>query len=137
MYHDTSVLEHYHLLILFSILDNGASNILSTLPPISYRELKTIMIDQILATDMALHFDFITRLLAAASLKPIENHEGSNEAALAKDRHPASHLDRALLFSCILKCADISNISRDFHIHQDWVCRLMEEYTEQASEYTT
>ena len=72
-YNDKSVLEAYHVAEFFSLVKNEAYNALAGLQRTEFNELRSLMIDMVLGTDMAHHFEetakFKSKLLQVARNK--------------------------------------------------------------------
>jgi hypothetical protein len=126
IYNDRSVLENYHLMLLYSILDVEETNIFSNFTSSERRELKGFITENILATDMAYHQEWIERLTCRSNAIP--GHLCSKDQNFSIDKPR----DRTLLGCCIIKCADLSNVARPYEIHHLWVDGLMKEYIEQG-----
>lgn len=114
-----SVLEQYHVMILLYLLNDDNFSPFSSISYEKVQDLKILMKECILATDMALHFEYISQLKELIEKNTISSFNLTP--------------DRTLLYSCILKCADISNTARPFHIHSQWVRLLVEEYIAQGN----
>ena len=108
-----------------------------------HRAFRTRVIQCVMATDMALHFDYCNQFKAAAgsfSLPPSTTddcitHEGQQSPL--KGEHPLSpgllsEKDRLLIATAIIKVADISNVSRPFHVARQWSSILLEEFFRQG-----
>ncbi|PVU92349.1 hypothetical protein BB559_003746 [Furculomyces boomerangus] len=84
---------------------------------------KKCISNSILATDMENHFDYIKQ---CENLKTYLSNNGNN---------PIPELEmetkRQVLCSILLKCSDISNISRPFNISQVWSVGLLNENKKQ------
>lgn len=74
------------------------------------------MIDTVLATDMAVHFDLLNRFK--------EQIAGTPDISEWKDR--------TLLYQMLVHLADIANPSRPFHLARGWAERVIEEFCEQV-----
>jgi 3',5'-cyclic-nucleotide phosphodiesterase len=100
LYNDRSVLESFHCAAF--------SQILRRYWPASFQatEMRKLLINTILATDMGVHFDYMKKL---AQLQQTF-HDG-DEAGLV-DGCDSRALDewRTLACSLLIKCADISNV---------------------------
>ncbi|KAI7832036.1 hypothetical protein BX661DRAFT_179696 [Kickxella alabastrina] len=136
IYNDQSVLENFHAACFSMIMSyffnefvapnsKGGAGSASGLPPFDYEEFRRIAVHAILATDMARHFEFIG--MCKAQSKRFAS--GSN-LPLTAQQHEA---ERAQLAASILKCADISNITRPFNVSQRWTRRLNREVTLQGN----
>lgn len=96
LYNDKSVLESFHCAAFSQVLRRHWPEALDL-------DLRKLMIDTILATDMGLHFDYMAKL---ESLKQqvqasggVENWDEKTTAA-----------NRTIVCSILIKCADISNV---------------------------
>ncbi|CEP64873.1 3',5'-cyclic-nucleotide phosphodiesterase PDE2 LALA0_S14e01200g [Lachancea lanzarotensis] len=99
LYNKASVLENFHTEIFSDLLQEHWPQIL---------QQKTILSDTILATDMALHSQYVQLMDAGPSKLPS-------------------------LLSLILKAADISNVTRPLHISTNWAVLITCEFSECAA----
>ena len=74
------------------------------------------MIETVLATDMAVHFDLLNRFKAEIGTQP----------------DLSEWKDRTLLYQMLVHLADIANPSRPFHLARGWAERVIEEFCEQV-----
>jgi len=114
LYNDFSVLEMHHCHETFKLLSR--LNVLSTLDQTQYKQIRKIICSCILATDLAVHGDFMTQL---------------------KNRFDKinwdSFDDKKLLMCCLVKAADISNEIRPGYIGRKWASRVMAEFFTQTA----
>eukprot|EP00741_Cyanophora_paradoxa_P017362 tig00020964_g16772.t1 len=113
-------------------------------------EFRRLVIDMVLATDMAKHFkrvgEFKAKVLAS-SLGPIATgggpqgsrvHHVAVEAAepgsVCLPEGPFAPEDRTLFLAMALKVADISNAARPLPQHAEWCARVNEEFYRQGDE---
>lgn len=98
LYNDRSVLESFHCA--------AYSQILRRYWPAAFSgtEMRQLMINSILATDMGLHFDYMKRM---GQLEE-KFHENNNATDGWNGRMMEEH--RTLACSLLIKCADISNV---------------------------
>lgn len=98
LYNDRSVLESFHCA--------AYSQILRRYWPAAFSgvEMRQLMINSILATDMGLHFDYMKRM---GNLEE-KFHENKNVTDGWNGRMIEEH--RTLACSLLIKCADISNV---------------------------
>ena len=61
IYNDKSVLENHHVATLFKVASNKDAGIFDDLSKDSYKNIRTQIIDFIIATDMSLHFEMLKR----------------------------------------------------------------------------
>ncbi|KAJ3374683.1 hypothetical protein GGF31_006580 [Allomyces arbusculus] len=116
LYSDTSVLEFHHAATGISIAERR--QLFHKLPPGVYDDLRKLMIELVMATDMAKHFEFLNKFkshLAAAADRP---------DALALDK-PDTKL---LVLEVAMKCSDLSNPTRPRPTSLEWTHRIMEEF---------
>lgn len=88
------------------------------------KQFRNLTSKTVLATDMSLHFDFMKMLG--------ELNERVKEIDI-KDDVQNEQLDRTLLLQALIKCADISNPARPYHVCEHWSKALLEEWAKQAS----
>ncbi|KAI9092119.1 hypothetical protein DFS34DRAFT_584116, partial [Phlyctochytrium arcticum] len=121
LYNDRSVLENHHLATAFSIMLREETDILSSLSVEDSRKVREQIIDMVLATDMAGHFTtlaiFKNKVSASANFDPINSPD-----------------DRSLLFRMLIKCADVSNLTREWPVYCAWLDRLIKEFVNQGDE---
>jgi hypothetical protein len=98
-YNDQSVLENFHCTTTFRlILNDPTCNLLSSLSPHQFAEVRKSIIACILATDPASHFEVASKLAMVV--------------ADSRSWDPACSDQRVLFMKCIIKMADISNVAR-------------------------
>ena len=111
-YNDISVLEMMHASILFKIASKPESNLFNSLSTENYVLVRKSIIDMILATDMAKHFDLISYIRT----KYNENSDfGSRET-------------RADLFKICIKAADVGHAGKCIELHERWCMLIIEEF---------
>ena len=72
LYSDQSVLERHHLASAFTLMQSDGVNILASLAPADFREVRALTVELVLATDLSKHFEFCSRL---SSLAATHGHE--------------------------------------------------------------
>ncbi|KAJ2779134.1 3',5'-cyclic-nucleotide phosphodiesterase [Coemansia interrupta] len=134
IYNDQSVLENFHAACFSMIMSyffnefvspNGKGIAGAAPPTFDYEEFRRVAVHAILATDMARHFEFIGKCKAQ-----YQRFVSGSNLPLTTQQHEA---ERAQLAASILKCADISNITRPFNVAQRWTRRLNREVTLQGN----
>lgn len=121
LYNDQSVLENYHTATLFRLLkDHPELNIFSNLPPAKFKEIRKLIIECVIATDPAVHYEYVTKLSSKADSDKVDwNREDAGE--------------RLLLMKAIIKMADISNVAREWdRAGFEWSRRVTEEFFNQG-----
>ncbi|KHJ34272.1 putative 3 5 -cyclic nucleotide phosphodiesterase [Erysiphe necator] len=121
LYNDRSVLESFHCA--------AYSQILRCHWPSAFRsaEMRQLMISTILATDMGLHFEYMKKL---ARVK--EDIISANTSAENSTQWSPGEL-RTLACALLIKCADISNVARNFEVASSWTLILTDEFSRQAT----
>lgn len=113
-YNERSVLELFHTSVFINKLlaVNWPSLLsVSTDAGTALLLLKDLIITSILATDMAEHFEYLNRL-----------------SILTKHQEESSKVK--LLCSLLIKCADISNVTRPLRVSSQWAMVLGREFEE-------
>jgi len=114
-YNDTSVLEHHHCSTLFRMLKNPEVNILANLESDTFRQVRKVIIACILSTDMAKHFEYVSKLEERMDPYNRESFE-----------------DRSFIMQIVIKAADISNIAKEWSISKKWSENLTVEFFNQG-----
>ncbi|TVY55043.1 3',5'-cyclic-nucleotide phosphodiesterase regA [Lachnellula cervina] len=120
LYNDRSVLEAFHCA--------AYSQILRRHWPVAFQDpdMRQLMINSILATDMQLHFDYMKKLgFLQEKLHESVNTDGWNGRMVEEQR--------TLACSLLIKCADISNVARNYNVAAQWTMILTNEFARQAS----
>lgn len=117
LYSDRSVLENYHLATAFRMLQMPQFNFLHEMPKDTYKEVREVMIEMVLATDMSMHSNFFTKWKSRIK----------GEELKFSDRN-----DVILILQIAIKCADISNSAKPWEINNLWVERVTEEFFRQG-----
>ena len=114
IYNERSVLELYHACIFVNkLLAVCWPSLLDVrLEKDSDVKMKDLFVSSILATDMAEHFEYIAK---------IAHTKNSNTLGVTRVK---------LLSSLLIKCADISNITRPLRISSQWALTLAREFDE-------
>lgn len=117
-YNDQSILENHHISSTFQIIHHFGCNLLENLSVEAKKELRKMIISNILATDMKRHFEILTVF--------------SNRAKKSKKFDGLIRDDRMLLMKMALKCSDVCNPARPYRISERWSGRVMEEFFHQG-----
>nr|XP_028577469.1 calcium/calmodulin-dependent 3',5'-cyclic nucleotide phosphodiesterase 1A-like [Podarcis muralis] len=115
LYNDKSVLENHHVSAVYQLMQNEDMNILVNLTNEEWRELRRLVIEMVLATDMSNHFQQMKYLKHV--LKCLQH---------------VKRTDRDKLMSMIVHAADISHPSKPWKLHQQWANALMDEFFKQG-----
>ncbi|XP_033086849.1 calcium/calmodulin-dependent 3',5'-cyclic nucleotide phosphodiesterase 1A isoform X2 [Trachypithecus francoisi] len=108
LYNDRSVLENHHVSAAYRLMQEEEMNILVNLSKDDWRDLRNLVIEMVLSTDMSGHFQQIKNIRSN-----LQQPEG---------------IDRAKTMSLILHAADISHPAKSWKLHYRWTMALMEEF---------
>ncbi|KAI5288933.1 3',5'-cyclic-nucleotide phosphodiesterase [Ascosphaera aggregata] len=118
LYNDKSVLEAFHCA--------AYSQILRRHWPAAFKDehMRKLMISSILATDMGIHGDFMTKLYDLKQKYATDSVESWSPKDMEENRQS--------LCGLIIKCADISNVARQWNIAEEWTDILQQEFYNQG-----
>ncbi|KAH9848356.1 HD-domain/PDEase-like protein [Lenzites betulinus] len=114
VYDDKSVLEQMHYSLILQIMRHHDLSLLLDRPtqgPL----FRKLLLETVLATDMGVHFNFMTDFRALL--------DGADFPAFKR---------RVLVCQALIKCADISNPSRPYLVSQHWATALESEWSSQS-----
>ncbi len=134
-YNDKSVYEMMHAATTFEILSDPAADVFATLTTEKRAEMRKLMIQAILMTDMASHFDLAKKLESrVAMLSPAASAGDASgaeaKAAAADPPFTDSPEDKQLLIDLILHSADIGAQVLPVPIANKWSQAVLEEFQE-------
>ena len=117
LFKNQSVMETHHCTVSIGIISKEECNLFHALASSEYKQMWTLIIQLILITDMAKHFDFLKNLNAELDKENFDLEDPKN---------------RLMLMQVLLKCGDISNVSRPFELADKWCDVLCEEFFRQG-----
>ncbi|XP_010779733.1 calcium/calmodulin-dependent 3',5'-cyclic nucleotide phosphodiesterase 1C-like, partial [Notothenia coriiceps] len=113
LYNDRSVLESHHVSAAYRLLqEDDEMNILYNLSKDDWRELRALVVEMVLATDMSCHFQQVK-----AMKNSLQQPEG---------------IDKPKALSLLLHTADISHPAKSWDLHHRWTTSLLEEFFRQG-----
>ncbi|KAM9839426.1 dual specificity calcium/calmodulin-dependent 3',5'-cyclic nucleotide phosphodiesterase 1A-like [Aulostomus maculatus] len=113
LYNDRAVLENHHVSAAYCLLQGDDEiNILLNLSKEDWRELRTLVVEMVLATDMSCHFQ---------QVKAMKSLLQQPEA-----------IDKPKALSLLLHTADISHPAKRWDLHHRWTTSLLEEFFRQG-----
>ncbi|KAM9850602.1 dual specificity calcium/calmodulin-dependent 3',5'-cyclic nucleotide phosphodiesterase 1A [Aulostomus maculatus] len=112
LYNDRSVLENHHVSAAYRLMAEEDMNILANLNKDDWRELRALVIEMVMATDMSCHFQ---------QIKTMRN--------ILTQTHG---IDKVKVLSLMLHAADISHPAKAWPLHYRWTHSLMEEFFRQG-----
>eukprot|EP00002_Diphylleia_rotans_P023755 TRINITY_DN4675_c0_g1_i3.p1 TRINITY_DN4675_c0_g1~~TRINITY_DN4675_c0_g1_i3.p1 ORF type:complete len:835 (+),score=128.47 TRINITY_DN4675_c0_g1_i3:148-2652(+) len=114
MYNDKSIMENYHLYKAFTILKEERFNFLCNIPKEERKIVRDTVIDLVLCTDMAYHFDYLGKFKA--------------KVGAGGDVDISVRENKLLVLQMALKCADLAHMAKSFPIHSRWTTLVTEEF---------
>ena len=115
-YNDQSVLENHHCSTAFRLMRKPHMQVLASMSKNIATEIRKTIIQCVMATDMAVHFELIDETKKRAI-------NGWNFEEVK---------DQALLGKILLHAADLSNPVRPFHMTREWAGRISIEFNDQV-----
>ncbi|KAM3721537.1 putative 3',5'-cyclic phosphodiesterase pde-1 [Dirofilaria immitis] len=112
LYNDRNVLENHHVSASFRLLKEEDKNIMKRLTREEFRELRNLLIEIVLATDMSSHF---------AQIKTMKSMLSSPEG-----------IDKTKAVCLIVHACDISHASKPWELHSRWTEGVLEEFFRQG-----
>uniref|UniRef100_A0A7S1HN58 Phosphodiesterase n=1 Tax=Hemiselmis andersenii TaxID=464988 RepID=A0A7S1HN58_HEMAN len=113
LYNDRSVLENHHCCRAFQLMLHSEIQLLSDFASADYTVFRSVVLNNILATDMARHGEYTTKLKRLTEAgTPLEER----------------HLDSQFAMEVIIKCADTSNVLKPFNVAKKWAVRVTDEF---------
>uniref|UniRef100_A0A8D3E4Q7 Phosphodiesterase n=1 Tax=Scophthalmus maximus TaxID=52904 RepID=A0A8D3E4Q7_SCOMX len=111
-YNDRSVLENHHISAAYRLMAEEDMNILVNLNKDDWRELRSLVIEMVMSTDMSCHFQ---------QIKTMRNTLTQTHS-----------IDKVKVLSLMLHAADISHPAKAWPLHHRWTHSLMEEFFRQG-----
>ncbi len=113
---DLGLLEKHHSVRAFELLACKNLRLLETLPTDERVALRHLVRDAILATDMSRHAAYMTEI-----------EEGLVGCPLGAGAGPLSPPHLRACLQLLLKCADVSNVTKPFDIAKEWGTMVTDE----------
>ena len=117
LYNDVSVLENHHLSAAFGVMYREDCAILQNLTKEDKKELRQKVIDLVLSTDLAKHFEILGKFKSRLTL-------GKYDIGTPEDAF--------MVMRVMLKAADLSHTSKDRKLHLRWTKGIIEEFFKQG-----
>lgn len=120
-YNDKSPNENHHVAAAFSILLTPECNFLEGFAPKEYIELRKLVVEMVLGTDMA---------DSGRLVKTLQEISSTSNGAFV----PTTAQDAILSLQMALKVADVGHLALGWNCHMRWVQRLEREFFAQGSQ---
>lgn len=121
LYNDRAVLENHHASAAFRLLKEDEYNIFSSLSREEYKEIRNLVVDMVISTDMSFHNQQLKNMKSLIAIASSDSHYNKTNVDLKF---------KALSF--ILHCCDISHPAKKWDIHHRWTMLLIEEFFRQG-----
>lgn len=125
-YNDVSPLENMHSSLFFQTLHKPELNFLSGQSAHDYSNIRQKVIDSILATDMAHHFEFVDRFSARVCATEADPFQVDTKND--RGRQKASKGDRRMLLQAFTHMADLGHCCRPWDVHKHIIVALEKEF---------
>ncbi|CAI4231615.1 unnamed protein product [Auanema sp. JU1783] len=124
LYNDHSVLENHHVALAFQLTlqQSNNVNIFGQLSREEFHAMRMAIVEMVLATDISRHFEYLDKFNKVASMNANDISDD------IRDSHSLT------VCNMLVKCADISNPTREWALCQKWAHRIVEEYFDQTRE---
>lgn len=131
LHNDKSPLENMHCSLLYELFRRPEMNVMAALDDGQWRESRKIILSLILGTDMAHHFDQVskTQLFLEVNGEDVKKFcHGHQEGieCFGEDKN------RIFVMELFLHCADISNPYKPFDICANWADLVSQEFFSQG-----
>ena len=120
LYNDSSVLEAFHCAAFSQILRRHWPSVFKE------KHMRKLLINSILATDMGIHQNYMSRL------ESLQQKFHSNNRTLNGWDSQEIESYRVLVCGLLIKCADISNVARPWDVAEEWTRILQLEFANQG-----
>eukprot|EP00002_Diphylleia_rotans_P040140 TRINITY_DN9462_c0_g2_i2.p1 TRINITY_DN9462_c0_g2~~TRINITY_DN9462_c0_g2_i2.p1 ORF type:complete len:1118 (+),score=211.18 TRINITY_DN9462_c0_g2_i2:69-3422(+) len=117
IYNDASILENHHASLTFRLLQMRSCPLVSFLSKEEFNDFRKIVIQEILNTDMAVHFSLTERFCNLSKMTTVSDLQSDQIR---------------LLLNTILHIADISNPAKCWDISKAWSDNVLEEFLNQG-----
>jgi len=140
-YNDKSPLENMHCCKLFEIIASNASpasetsDLFGFLTHQQYKEVRKLIIDVILHTDISKHMGMVKELALLFELNSKIFEEGSNVSGEFSEAEIDALLPKKMLIAeLVIHASDISNPVKPWEVCERWAYLCLEEYFNQGDE---
>jgi len=135
-YNDRSPLENMHCCKLYEILAQPAVNVFSGVSSEQYRDVRKMIIDVILHTDISKHFPMVKELELFYEMNSKVFDANVCDQQISEDVielfSKTEH--KKLAMKVVLHGADTSNPTKPWNIAYDWAHRVLDEYANQGDQ---
>lgn len=139
LYNDQQVNENHHIAGAFAVLRRPDCNFLDHLPASQVRQIRNLVIELVLGTDMTCHDKLLQNFVemtssSSSGIKEEKAETGSSKRAAPSGFIPSTNKEAILLLKVTLKCADLGHLGMPWTWHVRWVQRIEEEFFQQGDQ---
>jgi hypothetical protein len=127
-YNDVSPLENMHASTCFQTLSEAKLDFLSGADDHTRKLLRDKIIQAILSTDMAHHFEHVDRFSARVA----DSNPWKEDTKHCREKQQASKSDRRMLLQSFVQMADLGHNCRPWDVHKHMIVALEEEFFQQG-----
>lgn len=132
-YNDHSPLENMHCCKLFEITVQPGVELLQSIPADQYREVRKLIIEVILHTDLCQHPTMVKELeLLYEMNSPVFQHQTVGILTDQEVEILAASQHKQLVANILVHSSDISNPTKSWSVAQAWAHAVLEEYFAQG-----
>eukprot|EP00002_Diphylleia_rotans_P002871 TRINITY_DN1186_c0_g1_i3.p1 TRINITY_DN1186_c0_g1~~TRINITY_DN1186_c0_g1_i3.p1 ORF type:complete len:884 (+),score=163.24 TRINITY_DN1186_c0_g1_i3:258-2909(+) len=113
IYNDKSVLENYHISTTWMLLKEPQNDFLFMLSEKEKKDIRSMMIDMVLATDMAYHFETLADMKTRLAAGEFDFEDARN---------------KTLMMKVALKVADVGHVAKKEDLHEKWTNLIQSEF---------
>jgi hypothetical protein len=129
-YNDISVLENFHAATAFKVMQQERCEILASYSREEHAAVRRIMVNTILATDLAKHREYMDQCKGLFTGATPEKSPGAFAGKL-QQLFEADGSNKMLVLSMTLKCSDIGHPARPCEYHLKWSEYCFQEFANQ------
>uniref|UniRef100_A0A0G4I932 PDEase domain-containing protein n=1 Tax=Chromera velia CCMP2878 TaxID=1169474 RepID=A0A0G4I932_9ALVE len=133
IYNDKAVLENFHAAETFRILASEQCNFSEAMSPQDFGVFREHVVDLILATDMAVHMEFLSKFkVRLESDDFLQGPELEGDGKGAAEVEKQLKIDTGLLAQACIKAADIGHSAKPWDVHYKYSLSVVEEFFKQG-----
>jgi len=133
LYNDKSPNENHHVAAAWFVLQRSDCNFLENLTVKEFGQLRRLIVQLVLSTDMAEHGSTLNKFKEVAACSDASTRT-DGVSADSGDFTAACAQDAVVVLQLALKCSDLGHLSLSWSSHMRWVQRLEAEFFAQGDQ---
>ena len=134
-YSDDSVLERMHVAEAYAVAaENQDADIFASMSKKDYLDMRKVVIDLVLATDLKDHFSFIESLNTMHTMSKASSESSSETGEGDGSASAAVKVGANILAKIAIKMADLGHCAKPVALHRKWTARVVQEFFRQGDE---